>query len=66
MERDKDYQYFDLKKSERDAVIGYLLNTLLQARESCHIPSNEKGYDEDVNITWHICCLHLRYPITWN
>lgn len=50
MEKNANYLYFDLRKSERDAVIGFLLNTLLQARKECSFPSNEKGFDEDVNI----------------
>ncbi len=42
--------YFNLEKQERDAVVGYLLTTILNARHNCHIPSNEKLFDEDVNI----------------
>lgn len=42
--------YFDLKKQERDAAIGYLLGNILHARKTCGIPSNEKKFDEDVNI----------------
>ncbi len=50
MDEDKKKLYFDLQKHERDSVIGYLLSSLLQARKDCHIPSNEKTFDEDVNI----------------
>ena len=50
MEANDKNLYFDLQKQERDAVMGYLLDTLLHARAACHIPSNEKTYDEDVNI----------------
>jgi hypothetical protein len=50
MDESKSYKYFDLKRNERDTVIGYLLNTLLQARRVCRIPSNDKAFDEDVNI----------------
>ena len=42
--------YFDLKKQERDAAVGYLLGNILHARQACNIPSNEKKFDEDVNI----------------
>ena len=42
--------YFDLEKQERDAAIGYLLSSILHARKTCGIPSNEKTFDEDVNI----------------
>ncbi len=42
--------YFDLKKHEKDAAIAYLLGNILHAREACGIPSNEKKFDEDVNI----------------
>lgn len=45
-----NHLYFDLGKRERDAVVGYLLTSLLQARKTCQLPSNENYYDEDVNI----------------
>ncbi len=50
MEKGKQYQYFDIPKQERDSVIGFLLNALLKARQSCRMPSNQKTFDEDVNI----------------
>lgn len=46
----KGYAYFDIPKQERDSAIGFLLNALLQARASCQRPSNQKIFDEDVNI----------------
>ena len=50
MAEEPNMMYFDLKKQERDAAIGYLLGNILNARQACGIPSNEKKFDEDVNI----------------
>ena len=50
MDQNKHHLYFNLEKHERDAVVGYLLDALLHARQSCHIPSNDKSFDEDVNV----------------
>lgn len=44
------YHYFDLEKHEREAIVSYLLRVLLHAREVYHFPTNEKVYDEDVNV----------------
>ena len=47
---EQSYKYFDIPRHERDSVIAFLLNSLLHARAACRIPSNEKTFDEDVNI----------------
>ena len=49
-ERSGKYYYFDMPKQERDSAIGFLLDALLKSRTACRLPSNQNGFDEDVNI----------------
>lgn len=42
--------YFDFSKEEKDHAIRFLLDAVIRSRGTCGLPSNERDYDEDVNI----------------
>lgn len=50
MEHIERSRFFNLENGERELVVGYLLEVLMKARESLGIHSNQKAFDEDVNI----------------
>lgn len=46
----KPLEYARLEDDSRGSVEEFLLRCLLGAREECRIPSNQAGFDEDVNV----------------
>ena len=49
-EQKNPYLYFDIPKQERESAIAFLLDAILKSRMACRIPSNQRQFDEDVNI----------------
>lgn len=48
--KDGEDLYFDFTKEEKDHAIRYLLGAVLRSRAASGFPSNDRVYDEDVNI----------------
>lgn len=42
--------YFDISNQERDSAIRYLLGAIIKSRTESNFPSNQNGFDEDVNV----------------